>query len=275
MTNIAFTTLVILVFSFPGYVLRASYYAGKFTRQALSLNWMDDIPAAILFSLPLHLVVLSLFEGLQHVGLVQSTLSFEVIFRVMSGEYGDKFSSTIENIYANARYLMVYYVAVLTLATATGYVFRKIVWNWKWDVRYPWLFRYKNEWLYTLFGRDVPIPEGPEYDGSKVYVRLEALTKIPLEDGDGRARLYRGIVEAFTTEEDGALRDILLTEVERGKFRKEPARDREFYWKAVTPGDLMVLKYSELQNINITYLLELPQSSPLEKTAETQSFRSA
>ena len=275
MTNIAFTTLVILVFSFPGYVLRASYYAGKFTRQALSLNWTDDIPAAILFSLPLHLVVLSLFEGLQHVGLVQSTLSFEVIFRVMSGEYGDKFSSTIENIYANARYLMVYYIAVLTLATATGYVFRKIVWNWKWDVRYPWLFRYKNEWLYTLFGRDVPIPEGPEYDGSKVYVRLEALTKIPLEDGDGRARLYRGIVEAFTTEEDGALRDILLTEVERGKFLKEPARDREFYWKAVTPGDLMVLKYSELQNINITYLLELPQSSPLEKTAETQSFRSA
>jgi hypothetical protein len=106
-------------------------------------------------------------------------------------------------------------------------------------------------------------------------VRVEALTKIPLEDGDGRARLYRGIVEGFTTEETGALRDILLTEVERGKFRKEPARDREFYWKAVTPGNLMVLKYSELQNINITYLLELPQSSPLEKTAETQSSRSA
>jgi hypothetical protein len=108
-----------------------------------------------------------------------------------------------------------------------------------------------------------------------VYVRLEALTKIPLEDGGGRARLYRGIVEAFTTEEDGSLRDILLTEVERGKFLKEPAKEREFYWKAVAPGDLMVLKYSELQNINITYLLELPQSSPLERTAERQSSHSA
>jgi hypothetical protein len=275
MTNIAFTTLIILIFSFPGYVLRASYYAGKFTSHVLPRNWTDDIARAILFSLPLHLVVLSLFEWLQHVGLIQSTLSFGVIFRVVSGEYGDEFSATIANLYGNARYLMVYYLAVLALAAGTGYALRNIVWNWKWDVRYPWLFRYKNDWLYTLLGRDVPTPEGPEYDGSRVYVRLEALTKIPLEDGDGRARLYRGIVEGFTTEENGALRDILLTEVERGKFRKEPARDREFYWKAVTPGNLMVLKYSELQNINITYLLELPQSSPLEKTAETQSFRSA
>lgn len=274
MTNIAFTTLVILIFSFPGYVLRASYYAGKFTSHVLPRNWTDDIARAILFSLPLHLVVLSFFEWLQHVGVIQSTLSFDVIFRVISGEYGDEFSSTIANVYVNARYLMVYYLSILVLAAGLGYVLRKIVWNWKWDVRYPWLFRYKNEWLYTLLGRDVPVPSDPDYDGAKVYVRVEALTKIPIEEGAGRARLYRGIVEGFTTEESGALRDILLTEVERGKFRKEPAKEREFYWKAVTPGNLMVLKYSELQNINITYLLELPRSSPTEKTAATQSSHS-
>ena len=55
MNNIAFTTLVILVMAFPGHVLRASYYAGTFTRNVLPKSWTDDIAKAALYSLPLHL----------------------------------------------------------------------------------------------------------------------------------------------------------------------------------------------------------------------------
>ena len=273
MTNIAFTTLVILVFSFPGYLLRASYYAGKFTRHVLPRNWTDDIARAILFSLPLHLIMLSMFEWLQSSGVIHTTLNFEIVFRVVSGEYDENFSAIIASVYANTRYLIAYYLNVVMVAIGIGYVLRKVVWSRKWDVKYPWLFRYKNDWLYTLMGRDVPVP--PQYPEAKIYVRVEALTKIALEEGTGKSLLYRGIAEGFTTEDNGALRDILLTEVERGKFRKEPAKEPEFYWKPVTPGNLMVLKYAELQNINITYLMELPESSSLtEKTAATQSSRS-
>lgn len=161
----------------------------------------------------------------------------------------------------------------ITGGAGFGYALRKVVWKWKWDVSYPWLFRYKNEWLYALMGRDVPVPS--EYPGARVYVRVEALTNIPLQDEPAKTRLYRGIVEGFTTEDNSTLRDLFLTEVERGKFNKEPAKDPEFYWKPVTPGNLMVLKYSELQNLNITYLMEVPPpSSPREKTASTQSSRS-
>ncbi|MEP6887477.1 MAG: hypothetical protein ABI945_04055 [Nitrospirales bacterium] len=273
MTNIAFTTLVILVLSFPGYVLRGSYYAGKFTSHVLPRNWTEDIARAILISLPLHLTMLSVFEWLQYSGVIHTTLIFEAVFRVLAGEYDDNISTIIANLYANTRYVISYYMSTLIVALGLGYALRKIVWKWKWDVKYPWLFRYKNEWLYTLMGRDVPVP--PEYSEAKIYVRVEALTKIPLQEETARTRLYRGIVEGFTTEDSGALRDILLTEVERGKFRKEPAKEPEFYWKPVTPGNLMILKYSELQNVNITYLMELPpSSSPTEKTVATQSFRS-
>ena len=123
-------------------------------------------------------------------------------------------------------------------------------------------------------GRDVPVPR--EYPEAKIYVRVEALTKIPIQEGMAKSRLYRGIVEGFTTEDNGSLRDIFLTEVERGKFKKEPAQEPEFYWKPVTPGNLMVVKYSELQNLNITYLMELPPSSSrTKKMASTQSAHSA
>jgi hypothetical protein len=274
MTNIAFTTLVILTFSFPGYVLRASYYAGKFTSHVLPRNWTEDIARAILFSLPLHLLMLTVFEWLQYAGVIHTTLNFETAFRVVSGEYDGNFSATIANFYVNTRYLIAYYLSTLLVAVAAGYALRKIVWNWKWDVRYPWWFRYKNEWLYTLMGRDVPVPQ--KYPDARIYVRVEALTNIPIQEETAKTRLYRGIVEGFTTEDNGSLRDIFLTDVERGKFKKEPAKEPEFYWKPVTPVNLMVLKYSELQNLNITYLMELPpSSSQTEKTAATQSSRSA
>jgi hypothetical protein len=142
-------------------------------------------------------------------------------------------------------------------AFGLGHLFRVIVWQFKLDVKLPWLLRYRNEWLYTLLGRDVPTPS--EYPNAKVYVRVEALTKIPTEE-EGKTRLYRGIVEGFTTEDTGALRDILITNAERGTFKQEGllGAKKKFDWKPVRPGDLMVLKYSELQNLNVTYLIDMP-----------------
>lgn len=259
MTNIAFITLVILVMAFPGYVLRASYYAGTFTRTVLPKSWTDDIARAVLYSLPLHLVAMTVFEVLQHQGMIHTTLNFEMAYRVLVGQYDQDLPTITRSLYANKLYLGIYYTSVLSGAFGLGHLFRLIVWRGKWDVKLPWLLRYRNEWLYTLLGRDVPIP--PEYKGAKVYVRIEALTKIPMDD-KGKGRLYRGFVEAFTTEDSGALRDILITDAERGKFRTVLGRVNEqtFYWKSVSPGDLMILKSSEMLNLNITYLIDVPHS---------------
>lgn len=260
MTNIAFITLVILVMAFPGYVLRASYYAGTFTRHVLPKSWTDDIARAILYSLPLHLVAVLGFEWLQHDGFIHTTLTFEVAYRILVGQYDDQLSAITRTLYQNKVHLGGYYTSVLLGAFAVGHGFRWFVWTYKLDVKVPWLLRFRNEWVYTLLGRDVKIPV--QHEGGRVYVRLEALTRIPIEEKE-KTRLYRGFVEAFTTEESGALRNIFLIDAERGKFRREPAKPVEFYWKPITPGNLMVLKYSEIQNMNVTYLLELPEAPHL------------
>jgi len=277
MTNLAFITLVILVMAFPGYVLRASYYAGTFTRNVLPKSWTDDIAKAVLYSLPLHTAALIALEFLQHHGLVHTTLTFEIAYRVLVGEYDGRLAEIAGTLYRNKLHVGLYYACVLSAAFALGHVFRWIVWKHKLDVRFPWLLRYRNEWLYTLMGRDVPIPR--EYEKAAVYARIEALTRAPAEQ-EGKMRLYRGVVEGFTTEESGALRDILITNAERGTFiPNDPHGEQAFEWKAVSPGDLMVLKYSELQNLNVTYLLDVPDSPPpafeTEETAPKQSFPSA
>jgi hypothetical protein len=260
MNNIAFTTLVILVMAFPGHVLRASYYAGTFTRNVLPKSWTDDIAKAALYSLPLHLFWILLFEGLKSGHIISTSITFEVAYRVFIGQQADDLSDA-RLLYDNKLILCAYYSCVFLGALVLGHLFRWLVWRNKLDVRYPWLLRYRNEWLYTLLGRDVPVPTS--YPNGKVYVRIEGLTRIPTEEPD-KTRLYRGFVEAFTTEETGALRDILVKEAERGIFEVDPANplQKKFSWKAISPGDLIILKYSELQNLNITYLISVPEEDP-------------
>jgi len=173
MTNVAFITLVILVMAFPGYVLRASYYAGTFTRNVLPKSWTDDVARAVLYSLPLHIMAVTVFEMLQHQGIIRTTLTFEMAYRVLVGQYDDKLAEITRTLYTNKLYLAAYYTSVLSAAFGLGHLFRVIVWQFKLDVKWPWLLRYRNEWLYTLMGRDVPVPA--EYPQANIYARVEAL----------------------------------------------------------------------------------------------------
>lgn len=233
MSNIAFLTLIVLVMAFPGYVLRASYNVGPFSSDVLPKSWTDDIARAVLYSLPLHLFWITIFECLQHNQITHSTLTFEIVFRVFIGRYDNALSAVAGTLYQNKWYVVAYYSIVLASSFMVGHLFRLAVWRWKLDVMWPWLLGFDNKWLYTLYGRDVPIP--PEYAGGKVYVQIDALTNIPSEEKD-KTRLYRGFVEAFTTEENGALRDIFIKDAQRGKFIKGEGKESRFEWKPVTPG---------------------------------------
>ena len=266
MNNIAFTTLVILILAVPGFVFRSSYLSGTFTRQVLPTNMTEDIARGMLWSLPFHAAGIYASACLVQTGVVRTTLNFETLARVLSGIYsseGEGFHDVIERLYRNGTYITFYYLSVLLSAFVLGHASRKLVWEFKLDVRVPWLFRFRNPWIYDLMGRDVPAP----YKGAQVFAYVDALTNIAIDGQGGRTRLYRGIVAGFTTEENGALRDIYLTEAQRGNFRDDDGQ-RLFEWKPVAPGNLFVLKYSELKNLNITYASPLPPNWISPKTPD-------
>jgi hypothetical protein len=266
MNNIAFTTLVILILAVPGFIFRASYLSGPFTRQVLPANITDDIARGILWSLPFHAIGMYASACLQHTGVIQTTLNFETLARILSGIYrseGEGFTDIIDRLYRNSTYITLYYLSVLLAALALGHASRKLVWSFKLDVHIPWLLRFRNPWIYDLMGRDVPAP----YKGAQVFAYIDALTNIAIDGQEGKTRLYRGIVAGFTTEENGALRDIYLTEAQRGNFREDEGK-KIFEWRPVAPGNLFVLKYSELKNLNITYASPLPLNSTSPKTPD-------
>jgi hypothetical protein len=249
-TNIAFTTLVILLFAFPGYLAISGYFSGEFTRQVLTPNWTDDIVRGLLFSMPFHLIGIGIFECLQHNGFIHHSLNFEIAFRIMTAEFGNSsnLSHIVNKLYANMGYIIFYYIGVLALASSIGHLFRILVWKWELDVKFPSLFKYRNDAIYRLMGRgQLPVPH------NKILVWVDALTDQQTEQ-PGKNRLYRGIVAGFTTNADGTPRDLILTGARRGKFvQGEQEGEYIFQWEPITPGDYFSLKYRDIKNLNITY----------------------
>jgi hypothetical protein len=251
--NIAFTTLVILILAVPGYVCRSVYFSGEFTRQLLPRSWTDDIAKAILYSVSFHVLWIAIFEFLQHLGWVHHSLDVEIVLRLLAGEYGnagtgrdDGFTHILRSLAANKFYLILYYGLVLVTALLVGLGIRRLVWKKELDVKWSWL-RYRSDWLYRLMGRGQM--KGVPHDDVDSWI--DVLTDQPTEV-PGKALLYRGLVAGFTTEEDGSLRDLVLTSARRGEFRVQDGDKREFEWTLI-PGDFFVLSYSRVKNMNITY----------------------
>lgn len=247
MPNIAFLSLIYLFLAVPGFLVRSSYYSGEFIRNLLPRSWTDEIGKAILYSMPFHLLWISIFESAQHLGFIHHTLPVETILRLLTGEYdnGDNsFHGAIVRFYKNVGYIVVYYAAVLLTALLAGNLARKLVWEKELDAKRPWL-RYRSEWLYKFMGRGalkgVPLSDTDAW----VDILSEQDTSVP-----GKAMLYRGLAAGYTTEENGALRDIILTDVKRTDGEKDATGGVR--WVRV-PGRFFVMSYSKVRNMNVTF----------------------
>ncbi|MEW6544694.1 MAG: hypothetical protein AB1411_13940 [Nitrospirota bacterium] len=256
MGNIALTTLVILVLAIPGYLVRSCYYSHEFTRQVLPKSGTDDIARAFLYALPFHFIGVCIVELWKHVGGMETHLRFSSLFQLLSGSYEKGDTAIVDAIYADAGLVITYFVTTVLYAVVIGHALRHYVWKYRLDITWPKVFEFRNPWLYRLLRPKVPLP----YTGAEVFVFAEALTYIPVDGFPGKTRLYRGMVSGFTTEEDGTLKDLFLTQAQRGELRKNYAMDPTFDWKEITPSSCLVLKYSEIKNLNLTYVV--PASSP-------------
>jgi hypothetical protein len=271
--NFAFTSLLFLLLALPGYVFRSCYNSGEFTRQLLSRTWTDDVAKAFLYSIPFHVIGLEVFEWLQHSHRITHSLTWEVPFRLLTGEYTQieknahgSIESMVGSLYSNQGYVLGYFGLILILAFSLGHVLRKAVWIYELDVKWPWLFRFKSEWLYQVMGRGklfVPhrtwlcrmlgIPAQASVRHRDTIVILDAVTDQATEER-GKTQLYSGIVAGFTVDETGALSEILLVKTKRGKFLMNYPMGRSHFVLEDIPGRAFMLRYSTVKNLNLTYL---------------------
>lgn len=257
MMSLALSFILLFIFAFPGHAARMAYLTGDFSRDALPRSLTSDISRAILYSIPFHIfgiLTVNLFLS----DWVEASFRFEPLLRLLSMPHGenDKELITISGNLEKYSLQFALYIGTLTaIGLGCGTLLREQVWKRRWDVHYPEIFGYNNEWLYAFTGRG----QFP----TQVSAVVDALV-----DVKNKTRLYRGVVFAFNTDDEGALRDITLLYTLRGKFKEVVENGpQQFCWENV-PGDYFVIKYSEVINLNITYAdLSHSESPALEVRA--------
>ena len=248
MENIAFTTLVILILAVPGYMARLAYYSEDFTKDVLPKNLTEEISLAILYSLPFHIVALKLIDY-RYINYKSSLyVDIDSVFALLLGKNlsegaGEPILS--DKVYQHFDSIVLYFIGLAIVAVAVGWAIRKAVWRWKLDVKLPTLFRYRNRWLYTFTGRE-------RLDEKELlFPIVDAMCLLGGED----TRLYRGVIIRFDTNDEGDLAEIHLGLAFRGKFLEDQKGKKTHSWKEI-PGDYLVLKYDNVQSLNISLIPE-------------------
>jgi len=246
MPNIAFLGLIYLLLAVPGFLYRSLYHSGEFTRNLLPRSWTDEIGKAIIYGVPFHALAIVISHYLQVFGFTHRSLTMESVIRVLAAEYsipGNSFHEIFTQFDDNIGFVSCYYLGVLVTVFFAGRYARKLVWGNEFDVKFPWL-RYRSEWLYRIMGRGVLKGVPMKDTGAWIDILSEQETQIP-----GRTMLYRGLAAGYTTKENGALRDIILTDASRTDGEKENGVVK---WKQI-PGKFLIMSYGKVRNMNITY----------------------
>lgn len=263
MPNIAFLSLIYLLFAVPGFLYRWIYFSGVFTRQLLRRSWTDEIGKALLIAIPFHLFWIEIFDTCKHLEICNFTVTYVTAFELLTGEYG-KPTRLVHLLYENTWSVVVYYGFVIATACLTGYGLRRIVWSRELDVSRP-LLSYRNEWLYTVMGRG----KIPGFRQHETVALIDVLTD---QDAGlpGKTVLYQGRSLAFGTNEDGSLRNIVLTDVMRAGFEHQESEGRaKLVWKVV-PGDEFIIDYSRIRNLNVTYFTLTAYDTALQSQSDDE-----
>lgn len=294
--NFLFTTVLVLLLVAPGLLIFRTYYAGRFSIRYSNLTITDQVFRSIVPGLLLQLVAFWL------IGLCSPRyVRLDVLGSLLLGAKEDR---TIREGFDLLRQqlgpILAYYLGLLTVGALAGWAARSLVRWRKLDRRYSWL-RYDNQWHYLLTGEILETPDLQPtiglQDASLIdFVFVDVLMKLEKSN-----MLYSGILVDYELAADGGLRTIYLREARRKLLsnsapeeQKPPADVGEGQGgpdasiEATMPpteeqaegkyydvlGDLMVIPYAQILNLNLTYYIDEDdlEESEASMTSSTQEY---
>lgn len=248
--NIALSTIVLFFLLIPGILFRRFYYSEEFSREYFKSTFFEVFISTIIPSLIFQLIWFFLSRLLgQHVDL--NILSDLASAKPLEG--------TFSNVQNNSVKILVYNLSLFLFSGICGYYWKQIVRNKKWDRRFK-IFRYQNSWHYILKGEFFDFPraeislESDEVEDIE-FVFIDAIVQI-----GGESYLYDGILVDYELRNDGGLETISIKNAQRRKLSNDSTIEEDGtksdnsnkYYPII--GYILLIKYSELKNLNFTYL---------------------
>lgn len=258
--SLAFSAVLIFLIFAPGAILRRSYLSGRFSKKFIYSTPVDELVWAIVPGALLHLAMIYGLHTFTAYRIDFTTLGFLLVGARDDAHVARAFAALNRDLWLITRYnLFLWFVAALL-----GHGFRLLVWLLHLDKRFETL-RFNNEWYYLLTGELIK--------GRHSILRLEAdridyvWIDVLVETHAGSI-LYSGILVDFYLSRTGGLESLYLTQTARRRLasaQEAPSPKPQKYYEI--PGDLFVIKYAQVANLNITYVT---LEEPTEAAARTE-----
>lgn len=246
--NIAIGALVLLLLIFPGILFRYAYLSGPYSRKNFQSSLSDEIVLSLIPAFFIQTVTYLLCELVLKIN-IDISLLMRLVSQVSMIE-----KSEFEIIEDSILLFLVYNIITCSFGFLSGKIFRNLVAKNSWDIKFHSL-RFNNEWYYLLSGRIIDFRNNARNSKKINMVRVDVLT-----ESQGTTIIYSGILREFYLSKADGLDRIFLTNVYRRKLVDDSPREltapveEEFderYYKM--PGDIFVIPYHQIRNINITY----------------------
>ncbi len=252
--NLALGALLLFLLLFPGILFQIGYFNGPYSRKNIQSSLIDELLQSLGYALFLQgigYLIATHWSGY--------TIRLEQIYQLVIGASQPLYHPDFQLIERSIGPFLAYNLGLFSASLVLGYSVRRVVELLEWDIRFHGL-RFNNDWYYLLSGHNKP-----GLVGKIEYIMVDTL----VETKEG-SYIYCGVLKEFFLSKDGLDR-ICLTEVSRRKLiNDQPQTDKpssrdadERYYQM--PGDMFVIPYSQMKNINLSYyrlILEPPSVTP-------------
>jgi len=231
--SLAFSAVLIFLIFVPGAILKRSYFSGRFSAKLDSP--LDEIIWAIIPGTLLHLIMIYFVQNFTSQQLDFSTLGFLLVGTKDDANTARAFQVLGRDIWLLTKYNVILWAS----AAAIGHGFRIMVRRFHLDLKFN-LLRFNNEWYYLLSGETLKTRPGDVN-----YIWIDALVETGV--------LYSGFMVDFNLSQNGGLESIYLTGVVRSPLASDLVLDNKQKKKYDIPGDIFVLQYTQVVNLNISF----------------------
>ncbi len=236
--EIAISSLIVLFLLLPGISFNRGYYSGEFSIRYLKTDFFTLLIGTLVQSICIY--VFGYF--------LTSCLGFTYDFKTLLGILSSNEELVKESIEKIDRYIeeiATFHIITNSISYLSGKLLRNIILTYGLDIKFRHL-QFQNIWYYITTGKYLEIHDILQIDRAEDadLTFVDALIKI-----NDQTFIYTGILLDFELGKDGTIDFITITKAQR---KLVTGNDSGSY-KDIK-GNLLVLKYSDLLNINYSFI---------------------
>jgi hypothetical protein len=246
--NLILGSILLFILVIPGLVFRFSYLHGTYAKQSFKISAVDEIFWAILPALIFQFAGVILLEQVLY-----NPVRLDQLYALITNDSG---SIDFDIVRKSLPRFLLYNLSLIAIAALLGLGTRFLVRKMKLDLKYSFL-KINNEWYY-LFSGEILDTELPGESKDIYFIQIDAL----VQTSNGTV-VYCGTLEDYFLSKDNGLDRLYLSSVYRRKLEEDRSNDEnaegEYLEKYLDtryyamPGDLFVIPYERIINLNITY----------------------